>query len=91
MLACRMEPVEVRTVCLQPANDDAGQPRQEHLRDALRLFAQHGLTACEHARDRAMAAARRGDRQAFDRWFGICRALDRRMAARLANTAEAVR
>ena len=79
---------DVRMLCLVPANDEAEQPRQEHLYAALRLFAAHGIGAAKFARGKAMIAARQGERARFDEWFAICRALDRRMATRLALMAE---
>ena len=53
------------------------------LRAALRHFAQHGLSAAENARDAAERAFFAGDRGNYRWWLGICRALDRRMAASL--------
>lgn len=53
------------------------------LRDALKHFAVHGLGAAQHARDQAERAFFAGDRDTYQRWLGICRALDRRMAVAL--------
>ncbi|WP_285017141.1 hypothetical protein [Novosphingobium sp. fls2-241-R2A-195] len=53
--------------------------------EALMHFARHGLAAAEQARIEAEAAHDRGDTSARARWLGICRHLDRRMAAALAK------
>jgi len=50
------------------------------LADALRHFAEHGLHAAEHARDRAMDAKRAGDADCYNWWLSICAVLDQRMA-----------
>ncbi|WP_407874554.1 hypothetical protein [Qipengyuania nanhaisediminis] len=60
-----------------PAND-------QMLRAALRHFAEHGLGAAREARAQAESAFFAGDRQAYDWWLGITRALDRRLAAEAA-------
>lgn len=52
---------------------------------ALRHFAAHGLGAARAARAEAERALDRDDRQGFDWWLGICRALDRRLAAEVAR------
>lgn len=48
---------------------------------ALRHFAEHGLGAAREARKLALDAAAAGDAQSYEWWLGICRTLDRRMAA----------
>lgn len=53
------------------------------LTEALRHFAQHGLSAAQEAYDEARAAFAAGDEQEFERSRDICRALDRRLAQRL--------
>lgn len=58
------------------------------LRAALRHFAAHGLGAAENARQRAEQAFFADDRNAYLWWLGICRALDRRLAARLTRRAD---
>lgn len=74
-----------RPVMARAANDnDSGCGREKLLRDALKHFARHGLGAAEAARTEAERAIRAGDRLGYDHWLGICRALDRRMAAALA-------
>mgnify|MGYP005824761177 CR=1 FL=1 len=50
---------------------------------ALRHFAAHGLGAARQARAQAEAAFFAGDRQGYDWWLGICRALDKRIAGQL--------
>ena len=64
------------------ANDNGDAQRHDDLlRDALKHFAQYGMRASEAARDRAESAFFAGDRAAYRRWLGICRTLDRRLAA----------
>lgn len=53
------------------------------MRGALRHFAEHGLGAAQTARALAEDAHRTGDREAFDWWLGVCRALDRGLAAKV--------
>lgn len=53
------------------------------LHAALRHFAQHGLGAAREARAHAERAFFAGDRQGYDWWLGITRALDRRLAERV--------
>lgn len=55
------------------------------LHAALRHFAAHGLGAAHAAKLAAEQAHARGDREAYERWLGICRALDRRLAGQLAR------
>lgn len=50
---------------------------------ALRHFATHGMGAAREARKQAEAAFFAGDRQAYDWWLEICRALDKRIAGQL--------
>ena len=50
---------------------------------ALRHFANHGLGAAHEARKHAETAFFDGDRQGYDWWLGICRALDKRVAGQL--------
>ena len=72
-------------IALQAANDNGAPLRQnEALRDALKLFADYGLGAAEEARGRAERAFFAGDSQGYRRWLGICRTLDRRVAAGVA-------
>lgn len=78
---CRMPRKLAASLHFRPANDNRGKSvNNTHLRAALRHFAQHGLAAADHARQQAMIAADAGDRQTFEWWLEICRALDRRMA-----------
>lgn len=67
---------------LQAANDN-GEPLRHDgvLRDALKLFAEYGLGAAEEARTRAERAFFAGKSEDYRRWLGICRTLDRRVAA----------
>lgn len=67
------------------ANDnDAGVGSDVLLRDALKHFARYGLGAAEVARKEAERAFFADDRQGYRHWLGICRSLDRRMAAAVA-------
>lgn len=79
----RMTPDLVRAIRLLPVNDNGGEIRPTHLHAALRHFARHGIAAAQHAREQAIAAARADDRQTFEWWLEICRALDRRMASNI--------
>ncbi len=64
------------------ANDNGdGFPRDDTLRAALRHFAEYGLGAAQQAHRNAEAAFFAGKRQEYRHWLGICRALDKRMAA----------
>jgi hypothetical protein len=68
------------------AANDNGRVRETDdlmLHAALRHFAEHGLGAARAARKQAEAAFFAGDRQTYDWWLGICRTLDRRLAAQL--------
>lgn len=69
-------------IALQAANDN-GEPLRHDgvLRDALKLFAEFGLGAAEEARTRAEHAFFAGNSQGYRHWLGICRTLDRRVAA----------
>ena len=53
------------------------------LKAALRHFAEHGIGAAREARKQAEAAFFADDRQSYEWWLGICRALDRRLAERV--------
>ena len=65
----------------KPANDNGYAVRTDQLlHAALRHFAEHGLGAAKEARAQAEAAFFAGDRDAYDWWLGICRALDKRLA-----------
>lgn len=67
------------------ANDNGPAQRVEDLmlHAALRHFAAHGLGAAREARKQAEKAFFAGDRQSYDWWLGVCRTLDRRLAAQL--------
>lgn len=72
------------------ANDDltaAGPTFGEDatLHQALRHFAAHGLGAAQAAKCEAERAIAAGDQAAYERWLGVCRALDRRLAGQLAR------
>lgn len=81
----RMSPEMVRAIHPIPANDNGDIVGETHMRAALRHFSQHGIAAAQDARERAISAGQKGDRDTFEFWLGICRALDRRMARRLAQ------
>ena len=51
------------------------------MRAALKHFAEHGMGAAEAARFHAEDAHRDGDMDAYEWWLGVCRALDRGLAA----------
>lgn len=90
-IANRLPAEHVRAIRLIAANDDYPPGvREPHLHAALRHFAKHGLAAAQHAREQAIAAARVNDRQTFEWWLEICRALDRRMARGIKPAAESV-
>ena len=84
-LAPRMSARRIREACGLPANDNAA-PRGSDamLHAALRHFAKHGLAAATLARKQAEQAFFADDRQGYQWWLEICRALDRRMARELA-------
>lgn len=66
------------------ANDNgANVEHDQMLKAALRHFGEHGLGAARMARQSAEAAFFAGDRELYDWWLGICRVLDRRLAAEL--------
>jgi hypothetical protein len=70
---------------VQAANDNGDPQRHDlALRDALTLFAAHGLGAAEEARARAEHAFFADDSAGYDHWLRICRTLDRRIAAGVA-------
>ena len=87
--ACRGESATIARALTVPrardaANDNAhGLCRDDLLRAALRHFAEYGMAAAGRARDNAVQAHRTGDRDAYQHWLEVCRALDRRMAAAL--------
>ena len=64
-------------------NGDADGSHDRLLAAALRHFATHGMGAAREARRQAEAALFEDDAQGFKWWLGICRTLDRRMAAQL--------
>ena len=66
------------------ANDDFSDPEHDRLLQAsLRHFGEHGLSAARVARSHAEEAFFAGDRARYDWWLGICRMLDRRLAAEI--------
>lgn len=68
---------------LLPANDNGPEPANDVLlRMALRHFGKHGLGASRLAADQARHAHANGDGDSARHWLEICRALDRRLAAR---------
>ena len=85
-LSASLDPSQRGVTMALPANDNDGltEPSETHdalLRAALRHFAEHGLAAAQRARRQAEKAFFAGDRQAYQWWLGICRTLDRRLAA----------
>jgi len=82
----RLDPRDIGKACGLPANDNGGSRASDAmLHAALRHFAEHGLAAAHRARKQAEAAFFAGDRQGYDWWLEICRALDRRMASELGS------
>lgn len=72
------------------ANDNGETGCDDHLlHAALRHFAEHGLGAAREARKQAEQAFFVGDREAYDWWLGICRTLDKRIAAELDRATQA--
>lgn len=68
-------------VPLCAANDNVRTPaRDRHLREALLLFAKHGLGAAAHAAQSAAACAASGDGEACRHWLSLCGKLDPRLA-----------
>ena len=63
------------------ANDNGSESDDRLLHAALRHFAEHGLGAARQARKEAERAFFTGDREAYDWWLGVCRTLDRQLAA----------
>lgn len=87
----RLSALQTRARMLRPANDNPASGAQaadrELLNAALRHFARHGIGAAAHARGEAERAFFAGDRQSYQWWLGVCRTLDRRMAAALDRNA----
>ena len=85
LLRPRLSPTQARAALVRPANDNGGdaEASQAMLHAALRQFAQHGIGAAAHARNQAENAFFAGDRETYQWWLGVCRTLDRRMAAGL--------
>jgi hypothetical protein len=78
----RLSGAQARAAVARAINDNNAAPSDDALlRAALRHFAEHGLAAASQARRRAEVAFFAGDRNAYRWWLGICRTLDRRMAA----------
>lgn len=74
------------------ANDNAsGLTRDGLLHAALKHFAEHGLAAAERARENAERAFFASDRDGYQYWLEVCRALDRRMASAVAARGPAAR
>ena len=65
------------------ANDNGTDANDHLLHAALRHFAEHGLGAARDAHRRAERAFFVGDRESYRWWLGVCRTLDKRLAARL--------
>jgi len=92
-LARVLSPRFTARVLGRAANDNGSHPadlrHSAELRAALKHFAEHGLSAATVARQNAEQAFFRGDRQGYQHWLGICRALDRRMASVLSTRVQA--
>ena len=74
-----------RQVALRAANDNGDHAfgSDAMLRAAIKHFARHGVGAAAHAKALAEEAFFADDRDAYLWWLGVCRALDRRVAAGL--------
>lgn len=70
-----------------PANDNGTESDDHLLHAALRHFAQHGLGAASDAHRQAEAAFFAGEHESYRWWLGVCRTLDKRLAARLERKA----
>ena len=86
----RLSRAGARAAVVWPANDNGAEEvaDREVLHAALKQFAQHGIGAAAHARSQAEQAFFAGERETYRWWLGVCRTLDRRMAANLARKAE---
>jgi len=71
----------------EAANDNGCETLDHMLHAALRHFAEHGLGAAGDAHRRAEQAFFAGDRASYQWWLGVCRTLDKRLAARLEHKA----
>ena len=73
-----------------PANDVEHTSHSQRVLDAaLRHFAAHGLGAARSAGTQAEAAWQSGDRTGAETWLEICRTLDRRLSAVVAERMKA--
>lgn len=88
-LAALVSPARRNRMISRAANDNGSPGHSAELRAALKHFAEHGLSAATVARQNAEQAFFRGDRQGYQHWLGICRALDRRMASVLSTRVQA--
>lgn len=80
-----------RRMAGRAANDNTfGAGHDVLLRDALKHFAKHGLSAASVARREAERAFFDGDRASYTHWLGICRTLDRRLAAAVSTELDRV-
>jgi len=85
----RLSRSQARAILAFPANDnDFPAESDKMLHAALRQFARHGIGAAAHARGQAERAFFTGDRDTYQWWLGICRTLDRRLAASLIKNSE---
>ncbi len=75
----------MRIAALAANDNDDEAHHAAILRPALGHFSRLGLSAAANARDHARQAYFADDRQAFQHWLAICRALDRRMAVALVS------
>lgn len=65
------------------AHSNDADNQDEMLAATLRLFAEHGLSAGEHAHSQALKAFWDGESASFRWWSDICRMLDQRLARSL--------
>jgi hypothetical protein len=69
-------------------NDDRSISSDTMLRAALQHFTRYGLGTAEDASQRAEQAFAAGNYEGYQRWLGICRTFDRRLAASVARRTE---
>ena len=85
LVAARISSGKAQDALSKPANDNGtGYQFDGALQTALRHFAKHGLDAARDARRQAEAAFFAGNRDDYNRWLGVCRVIDQRMAREVA-------
>ncbi len=87
LAGCRL----TRRVAQRASNDNGDHAfgSDAMLRAAIKHFARHGAGAAAHAKALAEEAFFADNRDNYLWWLGVCRALDRRMAAALVGRGSA--